>query len=650
MCGIVGALDLKHSRNFSSELLLSMTRSVAHRGPDDEQVQNEPGIALGARRLSIIDIAGGRQPIANETGEVWVTFNGELFNYPELRQNLLSKGHQLTTHCDTEAWVHLYEDYGEEMFSKVKGQFAVALWDRKNKTLILGRDRVGICPLFYAEHDGWLLWASEIKGLLASGLIQPVPDPKGIDHLFNFFCTGATRTCFKGIQSIPPGHYLKVKEGQIKLVQHWDLDFPDSGEERRVKDSNIQVLLEEFDYLLRQSVKRRLRADVPVVSYLSGGLDSTIILGLCSEERKKNIPSFTIALDRAGHDESLQASESARFLDSPQTTLILKPEDIVNAYPELILAAEVPVIETASACLMRLAATVHQQGYKVALTGEGADEALAGYPWFKVQKWIRGFFRRISGPYPLILLRGLLLRSIGGGSDHWPPLQATAGVRSAQQNLYEWIAQSRIALYDPEMWNRLDGYSAYQDLNLTNDRIHRWHFLNQSLYLGYKLMLPGLLLSARGDRAAMHSSVETRYPFLDEDIIDFCARLSPKYKLHGMTDKWLLRQLAKKILPKTISKRPKGMFRALRSGIFLGPDRPPWVDELLSEESLKATGYFNPSAVTGVRAAQSRFPEITPRRIAFDVGMMGVIATQLWHHIFCGGGLATLSTWSPPPR
>src|SRR4051812_22099615 len=381
MCGIAGALDLTGTREFSTARLLAMTAAIAHRGPDDEQFHREPGVILGARRLSIVDLAGGRQPIANESRDVWVAFNGELFEYPELRQELLANGHRLATRCDTEAWVHLYEDRGEAMFEKARGQFAVSLWDRKTRTLILGRDRVGICPLYYAERDGWLLWGSEVKALLASGLVAATPDVKGIDHLFSFFCAGTTRTFFDGVKSIPPGHYLRVKDGRVELKQYWDLDFPDAGEERR--EANPSVLVDELEELLRRSVERRLRGDVPVVSYISGGLDSTVVLGMSSRQRGRAVPSFTIGFDNAGPDERVESTEAANVLGSPLTTVLMDKSRVANAFPELVVAAEGPVMDTSCAALMRLASAVHGQGYKVALTGEGADEALAGYVWFK---------------------------------------------------------------------------------------------------------------------------------------------------------------------------------------------------------------------------------------------------------------------------
>ncbi len=644
MCGIAGALDLTGTREFPVSRLLAMTGAIAHRGPDDEHVHVEPGVALGARRLSIIDLAGGRQPIPNERGDIWVAFNGELFEYPELRQQLLERGHRLATRCDTEAWVHLYEDDGAGMFARARGQFAVSLWDRPNRTLILGRDRVGICPLYYTERDGWLLWGSEIKALLASGMVPTRPDPRGIDHFFHYFSAGTTRTMFDGIKSIPPGHFLKIENGRQSIEQYWDLDFPDMGQERRL--DNPAPLVDELEGLLRQAVERRLRGDVPVVSYISGGLDSTVVLGMSSRQRGKAVPSFTIALDKAGPDERSQARESAEVLGSPLTMVTMNRSDIADAYPELVRAAEVPVLDTSCACLLRLAGAVHDQGYKVVLTGEGADEALAGYFWFKGQK-IRDEVTRWIGPRIPTAVRSMMLRSIGGPRSIWPPLTPMGGIRPAQQEVYDILGQSRSLFYSHAMWDQLEGHSAYDDLDLTNDRITRWHPLNQSLYVGYKVMLAGLLLFAKGDRIAMNSSVEGRYPFLDDDVIKFCSEIDPSYKLHGLTDKWLLRQVAAKTLPAKIANRRKTMFRASMSQTFLGESRPAWVDQLLSPESLRKTGYFDADLLTRARKLRASFRPVTARQLGLDMGLTSVIASQLWHHTYCGGELCDLPAWTP---
>jgi asparagine synthase (glutamine-hydrolysing) len=647
MCGIAGAIDLTGAREFSAQRLLAMTGAIAHRGPDDEQIHIEPGVALGARRLSIIDLAGGRQPISNEDSSVWVAFNGELFEYPELRRQLVADGHRLVTRCDTEAWVHLYEDHREAMFSKARGQFAVSLWDRNTRTLILGRDRAGICPLYYTEIDGWLLWGSEIKALLASGLVAARPDPHGVDHLFTFFCAGTTRTFFEGISSLPPGHFLKVQVGRVTKHCYWDLDFPDLDAERRLDDPT--PLVEELEALLQQSVERRLRSDVPVVSYISGGLDSTVVLGFCSRHRGEAIPAFTVGLDRAGPDERPHATEAARVLGSRLTTVAMDRSQIASTFPELIRAAEGPVLDTSCAALLRLAQSVHQQGHKVALTGEGADEALAGYIWYKTQAIRDAITGRVGHGLPR-LARKLVMRSVAGARFQLPAELAIGGVRPAQQDLYELISQAKPSLYSSEMCQRLGDHSPYDDLDITNDRIKRWHPLNQSLYVGYKVMLAGLLMISKGDRIAMNASVETRYPFLDDDVIAFSAGIAPEYKLRGMTEKWILRQVAARILPSRIANRPKTMFRACMSGTFLGPQRPDWVDQLLSPESLAVTGYFDPAAVARQRAWQTRIPRITPARGVYDVALTCVVSTQLWHHIYCGGGLCDLPAWQAPGR
>ncbi len=647
MCGIAGAIDLTGFREFSPQRLAAMTGAIAHRGPDEEDFHFEPGVALGARRLAIIDVEGGHQPVSNEDRSIWVAFNGELFEYPELRRDLLASGHHLASRCDTEAWVHLYEEHGLAMFEKTRGQFAVSLWDRNTRTLVLGRDRVGICPLYYAQADGWLLWGSEIRALLASGLVAARADVRGIDHFFTFFGAGTTRTFFEGVKSLPPGHFLTIRDGRLTEQKYWDLDFPDAGSERRLEDP--APLIEEFEAILRTAVERRLRSDVPVVSYISGGLDSTVVLGMCSQQRGEAIPSFTVGLDRAGPDERTQAAESAAMLGSPLFTTTVDRAGIAAAYPELVRAAEGPVLDTSCAALLRLAESVHDRGYNVVLTGEGADEALAGYAWYKAQSWADAI-APLSGRRLPRLINRLVKASVAG--LHAPAFaeRTIGGVRPVQLALYEMISLIKPALYSDSMKEKLADHDPYSDLDVRTDRTKRWHPLNQSLYAGYKIMLPGMLLLSKGDRIAMNASVETRYPYLDEDVIAFCAGIAPEYKLRGMTEKWILRQVAARTLPPLIARRPKTMFRAGMADTFLGSHRPRWVDQLLSRESLLATGYFDPEMIARQRAWQTRIPRITPARFVYDVALTCAVSTQLWHHIFCGGGLCELPTWQAPVR
>jgi asparagine synthase (glutamine-hydrolysing) len=645
MCGIAGAIDLVARRTFPPDRLERMTGALAHRGPDDEQFHIEPGVALGTRRLAIIDIAGGRQPIANETCDVWVSFEGELYEYSDLRQQLIERGHRFVSHCDTETWVHLYEELGEHVFRKAHGQFSVAIWDRRERALLLGRDRVGIGPLFYTQRDGWLLWASEIKGLLASGLIAPEPDLRGIDYFFNFFSMPNERTCFENIRQIPPGHYAIAKAGRLHIRPYWDLDFPDDGSERRFVDLDVGAA--ELEHRLRIAVRRRLVGEVPISCYLSGGLDSSVILALSCQEMGRPLPSFTVGFDRSGPvDERAKAAASARSVGSKNHVVPISEADIANTYPRLVEAAEGPVVDTSSACMVMLAAANRQAGNIVALTGEGADEALAGYVWFK-WRFPKSLLARLGNPIERLVRQLMMSGLIGGGSEHRQSFNIARGIRLAQQISWEIIAQSREWLYTSDMWRQLGPDSIYNELTFPWERMRRWHPLNQSVYAAYKVMLPGLLLAAKGDRALRTASTEGRYPFLDEDVVDFCASIAPEYKLHGWTDKWLLRRLANRIAPARFHSRSKTMFRANLGKTFLGTQRPTWVDQLLSRESLASTGWFDFNRVQWARDVQLHTPHRSLRRFALDVGLAAVLSTQLWRHLYCGGGLADLPTWTP---
>jgi asparagine synthase (glutamine-hydrolysing) len=644
MCGIAGALDLTGNRTFPIERLHDMCEAIAHRGPDDEHVYREPGVALGARRLAIVDLDGGRQPMCNEDGTIWVAFNGELFEYPELFHELGGRNHQLATRCDTEIWVHLYEDHGEQMLQRTRGQFAVSLWDSNERKLIVARDRFGICPLYYAERDGWLLWASEIKGLLASGLVRAEPDPKGINTMFCLYVAGGSRTCFAGVRAVPPGHYLRVVDGRTRLIKYWDLDFPDAGDELRSRDP--KSLINELEDRLRQSVRRRLRGDVPVATYLSGGIDSTLVTKLASQEGPGPAPSFTVSLDGAGRDEGTEAVRSAHLIHSRLTTVRMTRRDIADSYPDLIRAAEMPVVDTSTGCMLRLAEAVHDQGYKVVLSGEGADESLAGYGFYRLQK--------LQAMVGLRSLARVVYRFNGGlvvgnnGTRRRLPFQSIGGGRMIRQAVYEVVARSRETLFSPDMWKSIEDHDPFEELNLTNDRLRRWHPLNQALYIDYHGLMAGLLVSIKAERVSMNSSVEVRPPFLDEDVVAFCAKLHPCYKLRRFREKWILRKVAERMLPRDVAWRRKYGFRADLAMSFLESQRPDWVDQLLSPESLRATGFFDPAAVARQRKLQLRRVWAIHDRVSFGVGLATVVATQLWHHTFCGGGLADLPTWSPP--
>jgi asparagine synthase (glutamine-hydrolysing) len=650
MCGIAGIIDLSGALEPDRSSVQRMTEALRHRGPDEDGYLFAPGLGLGQRRLSIVGLLDGRQPIFNEDRALAVVFNGELFDYPERKRALETKGHVFRTHTDTETIVHLYEEHGEDVFEQLNGQFAFVLVDFTKRSVFLARDRVGICPLHWSKQGNQVYFGSEISALLASGGVPAACDPRGLDHIFTFFAMGARRTMFAGVQSLLPGHYLKIefrRDGAPADVierRYWDLDFPDQGDEEDSEDPN--KLIDELDATFRRAVEVRLRADVPVVGYLSGGVDSATVLAVASTVRGAAVPSFTIGMANADLDETSEAIVAARHIGSRQTIITSDAALISETYPKLVTAANSPVTDTSCAALWRLAREVHQQGYKVVLTGEGADEAFAGYSWFKMQALLQRFdiarlrpsvaasrlIRKILPPHSSISEQIRIDRMIGG--PH------------AQSELYSSTSMGRQRFYSPALKEQLGNFVAYEDYAFDIERIRRWHPLNRSLYLGYKIQLAGLLLNHKGDRVAMANSVETRYPFLDDAVIKFAARLHPRWKLRGFTqDKFLLRQVSARYLPTEVALRPKSMFRAPFAASFFN-NPPSYVDQLMSAEALRKTGYFDAAQVRRdyIAYRAGRLPNL---RIFLQMGLVNVLATQLWHHLHLGGDLCELPRPEP---
>jgi asparagine synthase (glutamine-hydrolysing) len=648
VCGIAGMVDLAGRRAAPGGVLADMAAALYHRGPDEDGVLTEAGVAVASRRLSIVGLKDGRQPIGNEGRSVWVVYNGEIFDYPETKAALEAKGHHFRTATDTELLPHLWEEYGEGMFEHVRGQFAFALWDTRKNCLILARDRFGICPLFYTvrrDGDGWwLLFASEVKGLLASGLVDPRPDLRGINHVFTFFATPGPITCFEGVRLLLPGQYLRLDLGpdlrpeQLKPRFYWQIDYPDRGHER---DGDAKAVVDGFERVLMRAVEKRLRADVPVVSYLSGGVDSSQVVVMASKALGRPIPTFTISVTDPALNEATEAALVARQVGSESVVVPFGGPEVNATYPELIHTAEVPVIDTACAALMELAKSVHGHGFKVALTGEGSDEFLAGYPWFKLHRLL-GLLDVVPGLGLSQRVRRGVLRLAGLPRFPWPIVRrnaAAVGGYNAWLDVYGMMSLSRLLFYSDSMREAVGDHVPYEDLELPLERMARWHPLNRALAVGARVMLAGMLLSSKGDRVAMHSSVETRYPFLDEDVCAYLAQLHPRWKLHGLKDKYVLRLLAERWLPKSIAWRRKAMFRAPMDAFHL-EHAPPFVDQLLGEEALRKTGYFDPAAVRQWRAKLTAMRPGSGTRTAVEMGLVGVTATQLWHQVFVDPRLA----------
>ena len=644
MCGLAGVIDLKGRREPDRAQVARMGAALTHRGPDETGTLFAPGIGAIQQRLSIVGLGNGQQPIFNEDRTVAVICNGELFDYPERKAELQARGHVFRGGSDCELIVHLYEEHGEDLFPQLKGQFAFVLFDFAKRIVLLARDRVGICPLHWSRQGDFFYFASEIKALLASGAVPAAVDVQGLDHLFTFYALGTRRTLFDGVQSILPGHYLRIafrQDGgaaEIEERRYWDFDFPDQGHEQDAADPT--ALIDEFEATFQRAVEIRLRADVPVVGYLSGGVDSAYVLATASKIAGRPLPSFTIQVPVAELDEAAHARELSNHIGGAATVVEAEASVIADNYAGLIRAAECPVLDTSCAALLALSRNVHAQGYKAVLTGEGADEAFAGYVWFKIREAARNL--DIGGFHPSTAI-SRLARKIAAPNlsfGEFARIDAMIGGPHAQSIMYNLVATSRDRYYSAELKERLGTFVAYEDLVLDLERMRRWHPLNQSLYLGYKIHLAGLLMTQKGDRVAMANSVEARYPFLDEDVIAFASRLHPRWKLHGLRgDKYLLRQAAARVLPEAVAQRKKAMFRAPLAETFLAKP-PSFVRDLISPDSLARTGYFDANAIARDSAALTSGDGKLGTFASLGLG--GVIATQLWHHLYLGGGLCEL--------
>jgi asparagine synthase (glutamine-hydrolysing) len=653
MCGIAGIIDLAGQRPVPQGSIEGMAHALLHRGPDEEGFLVRPGIALASRRLSIVDLADGQQPVTNEDRSIFVVFNGELFDYVERRVELMERGHRLVTHCDTEIIPHFWEDHHEAMWEKLRGQFAIALWDERKRQLQLGRDRFGIAPLFWTRQGDWLLFASEIKGLLASGMVPARPDRRGIDHVFSFSAMPGPRTCFEGVQLLPPGRFLSITPGSgnsanalVEERAYWEMNFPDQGTEER--GDYPKRLVDDFENILLQAVEERLRADVPVGAYLSGGVDSSMILALACHLKGPAINTYTVRVHEPELDELDAASLSARHIGAkPPIVQDFRDEDALATYPKLISAAECPVIDTACAALLQLSGRVHSCGQKVVLTGEGADEWLVGYPWYKAAKLI-GLLDLMPGLGFSHVARSAYLRfnKLPHFTRAWrQEVENAVGGPNAWIDAYGLLAISKLRFYSESMHDVIAQTNPWTELDFPLERAARWDPLHRGVWIAARVLLAGHLLQAKGDRVAMHSSVEVRYPFLDEDVFDFLARLHPRWRLRGFRDKHLLRLLAERWVPRSVARRHKVIFRAPLDSFHMEPE-PPFVAQLLSEESLRKTGYFDLAAVTRWRNDFRKMRAGSLPRLSVEMGLMAVVATQLWHHLFMGGGLAELPEWS----
>ena len=630
MCGIVGTLNLCTGQPADETTLSRMLAMIRHRGPDQFGMYLDETVGLGSARLSIIDLDSGQQPISNEDGTVWIVFNGEIFNYRELRADLEKRGHQFKTHTDTEVIVHLYEDLGTGCLDKLNGQFAIALWDKKRQTLLLARDRFGITPLFCATSRDTLIFASEIKAIFAQGQIQPEIDPVALDQVFMYWSTLTPTTVFANIEEVPPGHYLLVERGRMSVQPYWQMNFTETPPRPFVH------YLSEFRDLLLSSVRLRLRADVPVGAYLSGGLDSSTIAALIRHCTDTPLTTFSISFGDPGYDESGYQQQMAAVLGTEHHVVHMSHADIAAVFPDVIWHTEAPLLRTAPAPMFVLSKLVRDHGFKVVLTGEGADEFLAGYDVFKELQ-----IRRFWAHQPNSTIRPLLLRRLYpyiSNFRHNAYLTAFFGAGLMQTDGFDyshrlrWDTTSRAKrFFSRDLKHALaDRRSAMQPVYIP-DEFGDWESLSRAQYLEISIFLSQYLLSSQGDRMTMAHSVEGRYPFLDPRLAEFCNGLPPSLKMYGLTEKYLLRKLAREWLPEGIWNRPKQPYRAPIHKAFFHETQPAYVRDLLSPDEIIAVGLFDPGAVSHL---VKKVELGLPIGESDDMALAGILSTQLLHHQF----------------
>jgi asparagine synthase (glutamine-hydrolysing) len=638
-----------------------MVGAQRHRGPDEFGLYRDRHAGLGHARLSIIDIASGQQPMANEDDSLWVVFNGEIFNHVELHAELEASGHRFRTRSDTEVIVHAFEQWGDASFERFNGQWAIALWDRRRQVLTLSRDRVGVRPLHFTEHDDRLYFASEVKAIFAANPSIPRRfDPHGLDETFTFWTVVPPQGVFAGVSEVRPGHVRTIRlqserAPEVSERPYWTPRFvaePDLGAIISPVQADAGLApftgsVEEAARCVRSALEqatslRMLRADVPVGSYLSGGLDSSLVASLALAAKGAQFHTFSLRFDDAEYDETGYQREMVARLGSEHHEVVVSRRDIAECFPAVIAHTERPILRTAPAPLFLLSRLVRQAGIKAVLTGEGADEMFAGYDLFREAK-VRRFWARQPGSatrprllerlYPYLarspvsqqaMARQFFGRNLASfaapGFGHEPRWHTTAALKR---------------LLSADLRAAASGRDAVAEFIATlPPDFSSWSFLSRDQYIEIRTLLSGYLLSSQGDRMLMAHSVEGRFPFLDRDVVELGASLPAFFKLHGLDEKHVLKRAARDLVPASILRRPKQPYRAPDALSFIMRGAPAWVEEMVSEQVLREAGTFDPQAVRTLwqkclaRAESGQFSNTD------NMAVVGVLSAQLLHHQF----------------
>ncbi len=638
MCGIAGIVNFNNAEP-KEGLLRRMLGLIRHRGPDAFGVYMDSMVGLGSARLSIIDLSGGDQPIHNEDQTIWVVYNGEIFNYPDIRKDLESKGHRFYTSTDTEVLVHLYEERGVNLFETLNGQFAFALWDRNTETLLLGRDRLGVRPLFYYLKNDRLLFGSEIKTIFADAEIPREIDSRALSDIFTCWAPIGNNTAFKSIFQLLPGHVALFSKKGFTTRPYWQLSFSRSTN----GDRSLDDWTEELRNLLHDATRIRLRADVPVGAYLSGGLDSTYITSLVKRFFNNRLCTFSVSFTDNRFDEASYQEKAVEALGTDHRSIRCTEKVIGDIFPEVIWHAETPILRSAPAPMLQLSQLVRENNFKVILTGEGADEFFAGYDIFKEDR-VRRFWARFPHSkirprlfqrlYPDIFsrddsrgrafLEGFFGKNLQSLNNH------------AYSHLIRWENTRQLkTFFSDDLRQKIEKEDSFMDRFISSlpPDFMTWDPLSRAQFTEISIFLSNYLLSTQGDRMAMAHSVEGRFPFLDHRVVEFACKVPPRYRLKGLKEKFILRESAKSVLPLNLAQRPKQPYRAPISRCFSGDSSPDYVETLLSDKALRETGCFHPARVAKLwgKCRRQEGHLLSERE---NMALVGILSTQLLDHQF----------------
>ena len=644
MCGIAGFFQFNDTVDVKKHTLRKMLTRIRHRGPDQSGVYVSEGVGLGSVRLSIIDLSSGTMPLATTDESKWIVFNGEIFNYIELREELVAKGHTFKTSSDTEVIVHLYEEYGPEFLQKLNGQFAIAIWDINKRELFLARDRVGIRPLYYTEVDESFVFGSEIKAITEFPGVNPKISPKALAEYYTFWTSMSPNTAFEGIYEVPPGTYMKIDANGHTSTKYWELPITKPED---YKYNNLEEASAKFEEIFADAVKLRLRADVQVAAYLSGGIDSSVTTSFIKDISPDNLRTFSLGFTEKDYDESSFQNIAAKYFDTEHSSVMCGPQDISKNFKSVIWHSEAPLLRTAPTPMSLLAKSVRDENIKVVITGEGADELLGGYNIFKEAK-IRHFWSKDpDSKYRPLLLKGLypylpqISKAKGSMLKMFFGYKLNETKSPIYSHLLRWNNTSRIKNYlSQSNREKIKGYDPVADFEKKLEpKLEGYDYLTKAQFIELNIFMSGYLLSSQGDRMGMANSIEGRYPFLDHRVIEFAMSLNPDLKLNGLNEKYLLKKMMKGRLPEPILNRPKQAYRAPIRSTFISDDLPEYLKTMLSEETIKEFGIFNPDHVNSLLGKMKKSGHVSE---IDNMALTAILSTQILHDLFVNKSMPEL--------